>query len=141
MSVSTFFLCLLRTVPALFPGSNGQIFGHWEKTCNGPSTAKRGMNIGKAFRGEKDVNLALRKSARRYRSLHREKCISIGGGNNRKRSTKHTLRQINKGIRNGIFRRYSGIAFDVELGDSGLSKISHIQYSTSSLPRVVDLKH
>ncbi len=102
--------------------ARAQVYGHWEKTWRTTSTAKRGMNIGIAFSGWNNVQRALRESAPVLRRLQGTGYISIGGGNANGRLSRHTLADINKAIRSGQFRQYRGIAYDVEEGDSGLSR-------------------
>eukprot|EP00171_Calliarthron_tuberculosum_P023665 IDg23665t1 len=112
----------LIAISTIFLICKGQKFrGHWEKTWSTPSTAKPGMNLGIAFSGENRVPAALQLSAGVYSRLKGAKYISFGGGNARGRWSRKVLNDINSAMKRGVFRRYKGIVYDVEEGDTGLS--------------------
>lgn len=95
--------------------------GHWQKTWNVASTRFRSANLGFAFSGWPDPKNALRDSSKVYNNLEGRKIITVGGGNRNGRWTASKLRSVIHAIRTGGFRDYSGIAFDIEEGDSGLT--------------------
>lgn len=95
--------------------------GHWQKTWDAPSTSFPNANLGFAFSGWPDPNSALEDSEKVYNNLEGEKIITVGGGNGNGRWTSSNLQSVIHAIRTDGFRDYSGIAFDIEEGESGLT--------------------
>ena len=74
-----------------------------------------------AFSGWVDPYQAIQESSGLFNKLPCNKWISLGGGNSKGRFSSSSLSTINNAINSGSFKAYSGIVFDSEEGDSGLS--------------------
>jgi hypothetical protein len=77
--------------------------------------------MGIAFSGWADPVSAIRDSNNVFSSLTGEKYISFGGGNANGIMTAAVLQSITNAIMGGLLNAYSGIAYDVEEGDTGLA--------------------
>jgi hypothetical protein len=77
--------------------------------------------MGIAFSGWADPVSALQDSSSVFSSLAGEKYISFGGGNANGIMTAAVLQSITDAIMGGLLNAYSGIAYDVEEGDTGLA--------------------
>ena len=102
------------------PVVTAQNISYWDKTYF-PGNALPGATMGIAFSGWSDVNKAINDSKIVYGNLTGEKYISIGGGKETGRFTKAVLEQVNNAIRTNQFKNYTGLAYDVEVGDPGLA--------------------
>lgn len=95
--------------------------GYWDWTWS-PTVAVAGATMGIAFSGWANVDTALTESIGVKNSLVGDKYISLGGGAESTGSfTASFLSEINTAIADGRFDDYDGLAYDVEVGDSGLS--------------------
>ncbi len=93
--------------------------GYWDKTwATTPPPTDATMGI--AFSGWTDPGQALADSNPIKASLAGAKFISLGGGNENGAFRAASFAPINQAIVGGHFAGWDGIAFDVELGDSGL---------------------
>jgi len=100
--------------------SPATVVGYWDKTWS-PGTGPSGTNIGVAFSGYANVNLALQNGRQVINHLEGAKYLSIGGGAKSTGSiTAAVLEDVVSGVQNRLFTGYQGIAFDVEVGDAGL---------------------
>jgi len=79
------------------------------------------LNAGVAFSGEIDPAAAIGASAAVFSKLPGTKWISIGGGNAAGRWSQGALSKLTSYCHAKNFSGYSGVVFDVEEGDSGLS--------------------
>jgi LysM repeat protein len=98
--------------------------GYWNHTwrpCASPPDATMGM----AFSGWSDPVKALADSQQVMSSLVGKKYITLGGGDSSDNGkfTQTFLLAIENAISTGAFVGYDGIAFDVEIGDSGLALV------------------
>lgn len=80
-----------------------------------------GANIGIAFSGWANVDTALADSASKMNQLVGKKFLSIGGGNSNGAFTASVLTSLNTAITNGKLASYDGVAYDIEVGDTGLA--------------------
>ena len=80
-----------------------------------------GATIGIAFSGWADVDTALSQSAGKLAALVGKKFLSIGGGNTNGAFTNTVLTHLNKAISDNKLASYDGVAYDIEVGDSGLA--------------------
>lgn len=94
--------------------------GYWHWTYH-HSTAPPNTSMGMAFFGAVDPATALKQSARVQSVLKGTKYICLGGGTNAGRYSAEAIQKIIAAINAGDFAEYQGIAFDVEVGDSGLA--------------------
>lgn len=95
--------------------------GYWDWTWS-PTPAVAGATMGIAFSGWANVDNAVSESAQVINSLVGEKYISLGGGAVDTGSiTASFLTSVNEAIQSDRFADYEGIAYDIEVGDSGLS--------------------
>jgi hypothetical protein len=83
-----------------------------------------------AFSGWVDADQVLSNSAAVLNSLPGAKYLAFGGGNANGHWTVATLQKISSYCTTGNFKAYSGLAFDVEEGDSGLSSNFANAFST-----------
>lgn len=95
--------------------------GYWHWTYH-KSTAPEGTTMGMAFFGATDPADALEKSKAVLPILKGDKYICLGGGTNAGRYTATVITKIIDAINNGDFADYDGIAYDVEVGESGLTR-------------------
>lgn len=80
-----------------------------------------GANIGVAFSGWANVDTALQDSASKLNQLAGKKFLCIGGGNSNGKMTASVLTSLNTAITNNDLAGYDGVAYDVEVGDTGLA--------------------
>ncbi len=93
--------------------------GYWDKTW-ATTPPPTGATMGIAFSGWTDPGQALANSNPIKASLAGAKFISLGGGNENGAFRAASFAPINQAIAGGHFAGWDGIAYDVELGDSGL---------------------
>lgn len=79
-----------------------------------------GATIGIAFSGWANVKTALADSAGKMNQLAGKKFLCIGGGNNNGAFTASVLTLLDGAINSGELAGYDSVAYDVEVGDSGL---------------------
>ena len=95
--------------------------GYWDWTWS-PTAAVPGATMGIAFSGWANVDTAISQSNQVFNSLVGDKYISLGGGaEDTGAFTATFLSEVNTAIEAGRFDDYDGIAYDIEVGDSGLS--------------------
>jgi len=103
---------------------SGTFVGIWYWTwSSGTISPPAGINRGIAFSGHVNPSNAIAESNTIYSRLPGQKIISLGGGNGAGAWSAANLRQVTAAIRAGTFDAYSGIAFDIEEGESGLSSL------------------
>jgi hypothetical protein len=90
----------------------------WSQNVNPGST-----NLGIAFSGWTDPAQAISDSNNVVNKLQGEKYISLGGGNDNGRWTGALVQKISSYCSQGLFNGYTGVAFDIEEGDAGLSDL------------------
>jgi LysM repeat protein len=95
--------------------------GYWHWTYHS-SVAPPETTMGMAFFGATDPAIAIENSAKVKPLLKGDKYICLGGGTDAGRYTSEVITKIIAAIKSGDFAGYQGIAFDVEVGDSGLSE-------------------
>jgi len=114
-TIAFFFFVALTIIPA-----QSQVRGIWYWTWS--SSANMGnKNLGVAFSGWVDPDQAIAASQPIIGKLLGSKYISLGGGNANGHWTGAVLQKIASACNAGKFKGYTGIAFDIEEGDSGLS--------------------
>lgn len=106
--------------PNIVSPSNAEHIGYWDWTWhNRPAPA--GTTIGLAFSGWTDVDTALKQSKSVYNRLKGEKYICFGGGGKGGRFDSTTVQAVTTAIQNDRFQAYQGIAYDIEVGSTGLT--------------------
>jgi len=95
--------------------------GLWYWTWSSPSISLGDTNFCIAFSGYADADQALSQSANIENSQQGFKWIALGGGNSAGSWTSSELSKITNYCIEGRFSAYGGVAFDIEVGDSGLS--------------------
>jgi len=80
-------------------------------------------NLGIAFNGWTDPAQAISASNNVINQLQGQKFISLGGGNENGRWTGAFIQKISSYCTQGLFNGYTGIAFDIEEGDGGLTDL------------------
>jgi LysM repeat protein len=106
--------------PEPVPVVDAANIGYWYKTWGGIPSLPANCNLGLGFSGEMDVEKVLSSCKNIYADLPNVKYITFGGGTEPGKFTAAGLQGINQAIKNGKLSDYKGIAYDVELGDSGL---------------------
>jgi len=106
--------------------SNRMMVGYYEWTWSSSSSTMPPLanaTVAVAFSGWANVQKALQASKPILPSLQQGGAayISIGGGNANGRWTSKVISQLNRAITKGNLKSYTGIVYDVEEGDSGLS--------------------
>ena len=87
-----------------------------------PGCALTDANLGIAFSGYADIHKALDHSAPILQKLAGARFLCIGGGGAPDGFfTSTALAKLNKAISGGLLSGYQGVAYDVEVGESGLS--------------------
>lgn len=95
--------------------------GYWDWTWS-PTAAVPGATLGLAFSGWANIDNLLSQSAAVKDSLVGEKYISLGGGaEDTGAFTAAFLSEVTDAIHTGKFSGWDGLAYDVEVGDSGLA--------------------
>jgi len=108
-------LCVL-----LCASCNAQINGLWYWTWSSGVNVGD-TNLGVAFSGWADPAQAISDSTSVINSLPGTKYIALGGGNSNGYWTIAILQKVSSYCSSNSFQGYSGLVFDVEEGDSGLS--------------------
>jgi len=88
------------------------------------------LNLAVAFSGWVDPATAVSNSASIKNSLPGTKYIGLGGGNSNGAWTSALVQSVASACNSGTFSGYNGIAFDIEVGDSGLSSAFSSTFST-----------
>lgn len=101
------------------PIIKNEIVGYWDWTWD-PGASVPGTNIGIAFSGWAEVTTAIQQSEEIREDLEGSPFICLGGGNENGAFTIDRLNAIIQAIEQDKFEGFSGIAFDVEEGDSNL---------------------
>jgi len=105
------------------PSSEQDCIGVWYLSWQTHTAVPEGCNTGLAFSGWADAAKALRDSEAIYDQLPGTKFITIGGGNQDGAFNAGVLESLNLSIAEGNLQAYSGIAYDIEEGDSGLADL------------------
>lgn len=106
--------------PESVPSTGASLIGYYAWTWSTtPGLPDATMSV--AFSGWTNVDNALADSANVYASLKGSKYISFGGGNANGAFSQSGLAGIDAAISGGRLSDYSGIVYDVEEGDSGLT--------------------
>eukprot|EP01120_Amphizonella_sp_Union-15-10_P005963 TRINITY_DN1845_c0_g1_i1.p1 TRINITY_DN1845_c0_g1~~TRINITY_DN1845_c0_g1_i1.p1 ORF type:complete len:248 (-),score=52.83 TRINITY_DN1845_c0_g1_i1:116-817(-) len=112
--------------------SNGQAYiGYWWWTWSSGGSPPPGTNIGIAFSGWINPQTAISQSNAIKDRLPGAKFISLGGGNANGAWTASAIQNINSAINRGEFAGYTGIAYDIEEGDSGLGTLFQESFRTA----------
>jgi len=90
----------------------------WSQNVNAGST-----NLGIAFSGWADPDKALADSGGVVNKLQGSKFLSLGGGNANGHWTAAIVRKVSDSCNAKRFGGYTGLAFDIEEGDSGLGNL------------------
>ena len=96
------------------------VMGYWHWTyshANSPANATLSL----AFSGFADVNEAISNAKRVKSNLTGDAFVCFGGGNAAGAFNVDVLKGIQSAISQGVINGYQGVAFDIEIGDSGLS--------------------
>jgi hypothetical protein len=103
----------------------------WNRlTADPPPSA----TLGVAFSGYVDVDLALVQSAKVAASLTGDKYLDIGGGDTDGGFwTAEMLTKLNTAITSGRLSAYSGVCYDVEVGDTGLASAFAASFAVAKL--------
>ena len=121
---------------AIYPGTSS-VVGYWFWTWTSTMTTPSGTNLAIAYSGWSDPSIALSSAAPILGQLSGTKFISLGGSNSAGAFTATTLSTITSAIQSGAFAQYGGLAFDVEIGDSGLTSAFETAFSAA---RTMNLK-
>lgn len=113
--------------PSVVPAT---YMGYWLWTYSS-GTPLPGANIGIAFSGWANVDTALADSASKLSQLVGKKFLSIGGGNSNGAFTSTVLTNLNAAITADKLSGYDGIAYDIEVGDSGLAAAFSASFATA----------
>lgn len=120
------------------------IKGYWDKTYE-PSKPFSDSTLGIVFSGLADPDQALSESTKVKDMLVGDKYISLGGGIAPGGSfTQQILNSIITHINNGNFSDYSGIAFDIEVGEANLTSLFQQAFAaakTKNLKVLVTISH
>ena len=111
------------TPHSLAPNSGAAYVGLWKWTWSGNvAYYPAGTNLAIAFSGYTDVTYAMRDSAPLLvSSMPSVRYLSLGGGNAAGTFTLASLNAITAAINANTITGYTGIAYDIEEGDSGLA--------------------
>lgn len=108
-----------------------EYIGYWDWTYE-TSQPLVGANIGIAFSGWGNVGDAVSQSAHLKDQLLGEKFLSLGGGDKKTGPfTQAFLQEIEQAITDGTFAGYDGLAYDIEVGESGLADAFAQSFSTA----------
>lgn len=108
-------------VPTPTPAAGN--IGYWWWSWSSCACAPACTSISIAFSGYVNPQEAVQNSAHTESKLSGSKYICLGGGNTSGAWTSDALQQVTAAISNGTFAGYTGIAYDVEEGDSGLESL------------------
>jgi len=103
----------------LFTYANAQVKGLWYWTWSG-GVNQGGTNLAIAFSGITDPGSAISNSAGTKAKLAGQKYLGLGGGNAAGRWSASIISSVTSYCNGKKFGGYTGIAFDIEEGDSGL---------------------
>jgi len=113
----------LFLITFLFASTNAQdVRGIWYWTWSS-SVNLGSTNLGLAFSGYSDPASAMSNSNGVVNNLQGDKYISLGGGNSNGDWHSSTLNSVTTYCQQRLFSGYTGVAFDIEEGDSGLSDL------------------
>jgi hypothetical protein len=139
---------IARPIPTSSPtqqGLSASITGIYEWTWDGiEGILPPSANVMIIFSGWSIVDNALSESEPIGNGFMGDLYISFGGGNDSGKLTTANLASLNAAINSGRFSRYSGVCYDVELGDSGLSadlEASFIVAKANNLKVFVTVSH
>lgn len=118
------------------PAPSKEQVGFWRWTWSPSAKPPSGCNLGLAFSGWTDVNNALQQSSSVYPSVPNSKYITLGGGNANGAFNASGLKNITGAINAGKFASYSGIAYDIEEGSSGLAAAFAQSFATAKAKRL-----
>jgi len=113
--------CLMLITTVQGGGGGGTTVGYWWWSWQPSGSPPGGTNLGVAFSGYADPDLALSNSQPLYDKLPGMKFLDIGGGDNAGKWTSSQLQKVTRYINESKFNAYQGIAYDVEIGDAGLT--------------------
>ncbi|MCE7991431.1 MAG: LysM peptidoglycan-binding domain-containing protein [Roseivirga sp.] len=117
----------IAPLPPVVPAT---YMGYWLWTYSSGDPLP-GANIGTAFSGWANVDTALADSAAKLGQLAGKKFLSIGGGNSNGAFSTTVLTGLNTAITAGKLSGYDGVAYDVEVGDSGLAAAFSTSFATA----------
>ena len=134
------------SIPGNEPAAAGDdnYIGYWRWTWSRACVPPNGASIGLAFSGWADVETALQNSDHVRGSLQGRKYICIGGGNDNGAFTASRLQTLTDAIAAGRLSGYEGVAYDVEVGDSGLTNAFAASFATArarNLKVLVTISH
>lgn len=131
-----------KTCPS---ASDAQYKGYWNWTWSSSTETPAGTNLGIAFSGWADVSKAVSQSAHVKDHLPGQKFLSLGGGaEDTGAFSQAFLQQIDQAIADGTFEGYDGLAYDIEVGASGLADDFAQSFATakaSGLKVLVTISH
>lgn len=104
--------------------------GYWHWTWS-QGTPPSTTNLSIAFSGWTDITTAIQQSDHIKNELQGKKYICLGGGNENGAFTQEGVLAATHAISAGTFDEYSGIALDVEEGDSGLTQSFSVLFRTA----------
>lgn len=100
---------------------SADVMGYWHWTYSHAATPNN-ATMSLAFSGYVDVNEVLSNAQKTAPSLTGDKYVCFGGGNQAGAFNIQALVGISEAIQNDLLQGYDGIAFDIEIGDSGLTQ-------------------
>ncbi|MEL6142434.1 MAG: LysM peptidoglycan-binding domain-containing protein [Bacteroidota bacterium] len=103
----------------------------WNYSPDSYSPPLPNATMGMAFSGYAAVTTALSLGNSIINHLQGEKYLTIGGGNDKGAFTSNVLTTLNKAIEAGEFKNFNGVAYDVEMGDSGLEEDFGTSFATA----------
>jgi len=104
--------------------TDAKTIGFWRWTWSKHSTPPAGADIGIAFSGWNHYQTGLQLSNAIHESLPGDKYFSIGGGDPKTGAFNSTnLSAFTEAMNAEVFSAYSGIAYDIEEGVSGLAPL------------------
>lgn len=84
-----------------------------------------------AFSGWVCPSQAVQESENVYNVLKGDRYISLGGGNNNGAWTTEAIARVDSAIVAGVFDKYNGICYDIELGVGGMSSAFESSFQTA----------
>ena len=126
------------------PSSEVEQKGYWDWNWH-PKPLPAGTNMGLIFSGRTNVNDVLARADRIYnRVTTPNKYLCFGGGGKAGSFHQTDLNAIDAAIQANKLSAYQGIAYDVEVGDSGLAAAFQASFATAKaagLKVVVTISH